>query len=125
MRVFIAGASGVLGRRLIQQLTARGHSVIGQVRSPRGESVVRAMGGEPRHADLFDADALAKAAEGCDTMIHAAMAIPTKHNVVPADWALKLDQRHRKRHQLEHVAGCWMAATQASRIAQAGLAETN
>jgi nucleoside-diphosphate-sugar epimerase len=104
VRVFIAGASGVLGRRLIQQLTARGHSVIGQVRSPRGESVVRAMGGEPRHADLFDADALAKAAEGCDTMIHAATAIPTKHNVVPADWALNDRIRRQGTRRLTEAA---------------------
>ena len=33
MKVFIAGASGVLGRRLVRQFVARGHSVIGQVRS--------------------------------------------------------------------------------------------
>jgi len=78
MKVFIAGASGVLGRRLIRQLTERGHSVVGQVRSARAESVVRALGGNPRHADLFDAESLAKAAAGCDTVIHAATAIPTK-----------------------------------------------
>src|SRR6202158_2748188 len=95
MRVFIAGASGVLGRRLIQQLTARGHSVVGQVRSARAESVVRAAGGEPRHADLFDAESLAKAADGCDTVIHAATAIPTKRKSVPSDWAMN-DRIRRK-----------------------------
>jgi nucleoside-diphosphate-sugar epimerase len=95
MRVFIAGASGVLGRRLIQQLTARGHSIIGQVRSPKAESVVRAAGGEARHADLFDAESLAKAADGCDTVIHAATAIPTKRKPTPPDWAMN-DRIRRK-----------------------------
>jgi nucleoside-diphosphate-sugar epimerase len=95
MRVFIAGASGVLGRRLIQQLTARGHSVIGQVRSPKAEGVVREMGGEPRHADLFDAESLATAADGCDTVIHAATAIPAKRKIIPADWAMN-DHIRRK-----------------------------
>jgi nucleoside-diphosphate-sugar epimerase len=95
MRVFIAGASGVLGRRLVQQLTARGHSVVGQVRSLKAESAVRAAGGEPRHADLFDAESLAKAGDGCDTVIHAATAIPTKRKVVPADWAMN-DHIRRK-----------------------------
>jgi len=61
MKVFIAGATGVLGRRLIRQLTVRGHSVVGQVRSARSESIVQALGGNPRHADLFDAESLAKA----------------------------------------------------------------
>src|ERR1700720_2475339 len=95
MRVFIAGASGVLGRRLIRQLVERGHSVVGQVRSAKAESVVQAAGGTPRHADLFDAESLAKAAEGCDTVIHAATAIPVKQKTTPADWAMN-DHIRRK-----------------------------
>src|SRR5579872_6691482 len=95
MKVFIAGASGVLGRRLVRQLVARGHSVIGQVRSAKAESAVRKTGGEPRHADLFDADSLARAAEGCDTVIHAATAIPVKAKTTPADWAMN-DHIRRK-----------------------------
>ena len=95
MKVFIAGASGVLGRRLIQQFAARGHSVVGQVRSAKAEGVVRAVGGEPRHADLFDAESLARAADGCDTVIHSATAIPTKTKTTPADWAMN-DHIRRK-----------------------------
>jgi 2-alkyl-3-oxoalkanoate reductase len=95
MKVFIAGASGVLGRRLVRQFVMRGHSVIGQVRSPKAESAVREAGGEPRHADLFDAESLAQAAEGCDTVIHAATAIPVKHKTTPADWAMN-DHIRRK-----------------------------
>jgi nucleoside-diphosphate-sugar epimerase len=95
MKVFIAGASGVLGRRLVRQFVARGHSVIGQVRSPKSESAVKEAGGEPRHADLFDAESLAKAAEGCDTVIHAATAIPVKQKTTPADWAMN-DHIRRK-----------------------------
>ena len=95
MKVFIAGASGVLGRRLVRQFVARGHSVIGQVRSAKAESAVREAGGEPRHADLFDAESLARAAEGCDTVIHAATAIPVKQKTTPADWAMN-DHIRRK-----------------------------
>ncbi len=95
MKVFIAGASGVLGRRLVRQFVARGHSVIGQVRSAKAESAVKEAGGEPRHADLFDAESLAKAAEGCATVIHAATAIPTKQKTTPADWAMN-DHIRRK-----------------------------
>jgi nucleoside-diphosphate-sugar epimerase len=95
MKVFIAGASGVLGRRLARQFVARGHSVIGQVRSAKAESTVREAGGEPRHADLFDAESLAKAADGCDTVIHAATAIPTKQKTTPGDWAMN-DHIRRK-----------------------------
>jgi nucleoside-diphosphate-sugar epimerase len=95
MRIFIAGASGVLGQRLVRQFTARGHAVIGQVRSAKAESAVREAGGEPRHADLFDAESLAQAAEGCDTVIHAATAIPVKQKTIPADWAMN-DHIRRK-----------------------------
>ena len=95
MRVFIAGASGVLGRRLVRQFVARGHSVIGQVRSPKAEIAVREAGGEPREADLFDAESLARAADGCDTVIHAATAIPVKQKTTPADWAMN-DRIRRK-----------------------------
>src|SRR6266446_2724177 len=95
MKVFIAGASGVLGRRLVRQFVARGHSVIGQVRSPKSESAVKEAGGQPHHADLFDAESLAKAAEGCDTVIHAATAIPTKRKTAPPDWVMN-DRIRRK-----------------------------
>ncbi len=95
MKVFIAGASGVLGRRLVRQFVARGHSVIGHARSAKSESAVRDTGGEPRNADLFDAESLARAADGCDTVIHAATAIPVKQKTTAADWAMN-DRIRRK-----------------------------
>ena len=88
MRVFVAGATGVLGRRLLRQLTARGHVAIGLVRTDDGDSVVRSHGGEPTRADLFDADAVTKAAAGCDVIVHAATAIPTKLRTGLRDWAM-------------------------------------
>src|SRR5712692_1132388 len=88
MRIFIAGATGVLGRRLVELFTKRGHKAAGLVRDPRGEQRVTALGGEPRWADLFDAATLARAAEGCEVIIHAATAIPVKPKTSPQDWAL-------------------------------------
>lgn len=88
MRVFVAGATGVLGRRLVRQLTARGHEAVGLVRSEAGETTVRSLGGVPRRADLFDADSLTRAADGCEVVIHAATAIPTRVRTNPGDWAL-------------------------------------
>jgi nucleoside-diphosphate-sugar epimerase len=88
MRVFVAGATGVLGRRIVRELTARGHEAVGLVRSEAGESKVRSLGGVPRRADLFDVDSLTKAAQGCEAVIHAATAIPTKVRTNPRDWSL-------------------------------------
>ena len=95
MRVFIAGASGVLGRRIVRRLTTRGHSAVGLVRSAKADSAVKAAGGEPRQGDLFDPESLARAADGCDIVIHAATSIPTKQKPAPADWAMN-DRIRRK-----------------------------
>lgn len=88
MRVFIAGATGVLGRRLVKQFRARGDSVVGLVRGSAGEQVIASLGGESHRADLFDAGALARAAEGCEVIIHAATSIPVKTKPTPKDWEM-------------------------------------
>src|SRR5256885_4904613 len=88
MRVFVAGATGVLGRRLVRQLVARGHSAVGLTRNEVGDRLVRSRGGEPRRANLFDADSLTKAAERCSVVVHAATAIPTKVRTNPRDWEM-------------------------------------
>jgi nucleoside-diphosphate-sugar epimerase len=88
MRVFIAGATGVLGRRLVEQLSRRGHEVIGLVRDLKGEHLVRGLGGTPRYSELFKSSALVHAAEGAEVIIHAATAIPTSARVRRGDWAM-------------------------------------
>jgi len=88
VRAFVAGASGVLGRRIVKRLVARGHSVVGLVRSDASATALASLGGEARRADLFDKDAVAHAASGCDIVIRAATAIPTKVRTGPADWAM-------------------------------------
>lgn len=86
MKIFIAGATGVLGRRLIRQFRERGHSVIGMARNAKNETTIRSLGGESRAADLFDAESLTRAADGADVVIHAATAIPTSAKPRPEDW---------------------------------------
>jgi nucleoside-diphosphate-sugar epimerase len=88
VKIFITGATGVLGRRLIQQLRARGHAVIGLARNAKNEETIRSLGGEPRSGDLFNADSLARAAEGAEVMIHAATAIPVNAKPEPRDWEM-------------------------------------
>lgn len=88
MRIFIVGSTGVLGRRLVRAFHARGDTVVGLVRSADGEQRVRLAGGEARYADLFDAGALAQAAQGCEVVIHAATSIPVKARTAAEDWAL-------------------------------------
>jgi NADPH:quinone reductase-like Zn-dependent oxidoreductase len=58
MRVFVAGASGVIGLRLLPLLVAAGHEVAAMTRSPGKLQRLRDLGAEPVLCDAFDADAL-------------------------------------------------------------------
>jgi nucleoside-diphosphate-sugar epimerase len=61
MKVFVAGATGVLGRVLVPQLVARGHAVVGMTRSASKQGLVRSLGARPVVADALDPDAVAHA----------------------------------------------------------------
>ncbi len=77
MRVFVAGASGAIGSRLVPQLIERGHEVIGSSRSPGNAERVRALGAEPIALDLLDARAVREAVLEAepDAIIHQATAL--------------------------------------------------
>ena len=60
--IFLAGASGAIGRRLCALLTADGWRVIGTTRSPEKATLLRSLGVEPVVVDVFDAEALRQAA---------------------------------------------------------------
>jgi nucleoside-diphosphate-sugar epimerase len=61
MKVFVAGATGVLGRALVPQMVARGHEVVGMTKSASKEDLVRSLGARPVLADALDPDAVAQA----------------------------------------------------------------
>jgi nucleoside-diphosphate-sugar epimerase len=61
MKVFVAGATGVIGRSLVPQLVARGHEVVGMTRSASKQDLVRSLGARPVVADALDPDAVAQA----------------------------------------------------------------
>ena len=54
MRVFVVGASGALGRRLVPQLIDAGHDVIGSHNSPASADLLRTLGAKPVRLDLLD-----------------------------------------------------------------------
>ena len=61
MKVFVAGASGAVGRPLVTQLVERGHQVTGMTRSGSKQDLLRELGVEPVVADALDPDAVARA----------------------------------------------------------------
>jgi nucleoside-diphosphate-sugar epimerase len=77
MRVLVVGASGAIGTRLIPQLIARGHVVIGTHRSPGHAGRIKALGAEPVQMDLLDELAVRRAvlAAHPDAIIHQATAL--------------------------------------------------
>lgn len=87
MKIYITGATGVLGRRIVKELVSRGHSVTGMARSTRGEDTVRSLGGVPSRAGLFDPVSLLRDVEGSDVVIHAATSIPVKVRMKLEDFA--------------------------------------
>ena len=58
MRVFVAGATGAIGRPLVRQLREAGHEVVGTTRSPERADGLREQGVEPAVLDARDTDAL-------------------------------------------------------------------
>jgi nucleoside-diphosphate-sugar epimerase len=85
MRVFVAGATGAIGTRLVPQLVERGHEVTGTARSPGKANRLRAQGAEPVLVDLLDPDTVRQAivAARPDAIVHVATALAgisdTKH----------------------------------------------
>ena len=61
MKIFLAGATGALGRALVPQLVARGHEVVGMTRSAAKQDLLRGLGARPVVADALDPDAVAQA----------------------------------------------------------------
>ena len=88
MEVFIAGATGVLGRRLVQQFVGARHSVTGLARSDENVRLIESLGAKALKADIFDSNSLARAAAGAEVIVHAATSIPTTAKIRPADWEL-------------------------------------
>jgi nucleoside-diphosphate-sugar epimerase len=61
MKIFVAGATGALGRVLVPQLVGSGHEVVGMTRTPSKQDLIRSLGARPVVANALDPDAVARA----------------------------------------------------------------
>jgi len=77
MRVFVAGATGVLGRRVVPALVAAGHTVTANVRDPEAAARATAAGATTATIDLFDPAATALIGDRHDAIVNVATSIPT------------------------------------------------
>ena len=72
MRVFLTGSTGFIGSRIVPELLAAGHSVLGLTRSEEGARRLAAAGAEAHRGTLEDLDSLRAGAEDCDGVVHVA-----------------------------------------------------
>lgn len=77
MRVFVAGATGAIGKQLVPRLVAAGHEVHGMTRSESKQTLLYELGAVPVVADALDADQVAEAVARAkpDVIVHQLTAI--------------------------------------------------
>jgi nucleoside-diphosphate-sugar epimerase len=76
-KIFVAGATGAIGRHLVPMLLANGHEVVATTTSPEKAGPLRAIGAEPAVVDLLDRDAVVRAIVRSEphTVVHQATAL--------------------------------------------------
>lgn len=88
MKLFITGATGVLGRRVVAGLLAQNHEVVGLSRSAKNQELLANLGAEARQGDIFDAAQMKSLSADCEGIIHLATAIPVESKFRKRDWLL-------------------------------------
>jgi len=113
MRVFVAGAGGAVGKRLVPMLVARGHQVTGTTTSERGVAALRALGAEPVVVDGLDAVGIGQAVARAqpDAIIHEMTALSSTPDFRHFDRWFSLTNRLRT-EGTEHL----LAAARASGV---------
>jgi NAD(P)H-binding len=97
MRIFLAGASGVIGIRLLALLVAAGHQVAGMTRTPTKIAELEALGAEPVLCDVYDAKALRTAVVRFrpDAVMHQLTDLPDDAANIP-ELAARNDRMRRE-----------------------------
>lgn len=87
MRIFVTGATGVVGRRAVPLLVRAGHQVTGVARTPEKAAALEQAGAKAVAVDLFDAAALRAAIAGHEAVINLATAVPKGMRIMlPGSW---------------------------------------
>jgi nucleoside-diphosphate-sugar epimerase len=115
MRVFLAGATGVIGSPLVPELLKAGHEVTAMTRSVLRAAQLKAVGADPVVCDVFDAEGVrtAMAAASPEAMIHQLTALPAR-----LDWSNPnvFDENNRVRTEGTRILVDAALATGARRV---------
>ena len=120
MKVFVAGATGALGKQLVPMLVANGHHVVGMTRTEAKPTT--SLGAQPVVADALDADAGACVGEAePDVIVHQLTAIPPSINMRRFDREFALTNRLRT-EGTDHLLSAGQAAGVKRFVAQSNAA---
>jgi nucleoside-diphosphate-sugar epimerase len=87
MRIFVAGATGVIGRRVVPRLVDAGHQVTGAARTAANQATLDRMGAACARVDLFAPATLTEAVRGHETVINLATHVPSSSRAfLPGAW---------------------------------------
>jgi nucleoside-diphosphate-sugar epimerase len=122
MRVFLAGATGAIGRRLVPLLLAQGHHVTGMVRTSERADAVRALGAEPAVADALDFDGVCGAVREArpEAVIHQLTSLPRRIDPRKIEREFELNDRLRSegtRHLVQAAEAAGVSRIVAQSIA--------
>ncbi|HET6567694.1 MAG TPA: NAD(P)-dependent oxidoreductase [Rhodothermales bacterium] len=96
MRIFMTGATGVVGRRAIPLLVAAGHQVTAIGRTPEKQAGLERMGATALALDLFDPAAVRNAVAGHDVVVNLATHIPGSSVQMMLPWSWRENDRIRR-----------------------------
>ena len=119
MRVFVAGATGAVGKRLVPLLVSQGHDVVAMTRSPDRAGAIREVGAEPVVADGLDRDAVSAAVIHTrpEVVIHQMTALGGQVNLKRFDQEFAMTNRLRT-EGLDHLIAAARSAGASRVIAQ-------
>ncbi len=97
MRIFLAGATGAIGKRLVPMLVSAGHQVVGMTHTPANAGALRAAGAEPAVADALDREGVRQAVlrAGPAIVVHQVTALGKMRNLKHWDQEFALTNRLR------------------------------
>ena len=123
MNVFVAGATGALGKQLVPMLVARGHDVVGMTRTETKRDQLSRVGAHPVVADALDADAVKRAVGEAepDVIVHELTAIPPAPNLRHFDREFALTNRLRT-EGTDHLLAAGQAVGVSRFVAQSNAA---
>ena len=123
MRVFVAGATGAIGKQLVPRLLAAGHEVHGMTRSESKQEMLYGLGAIPALADALDADQVAEAVARArpEVIVHQLTAIPEAPDTRHPDRAFELTNRLRT-EGTDHLLSAGQAVGVRRFVAQSNVA---